>query len=173
MSWSLPGIATDFESSASANSATPAKGIVKLRRQRRSSSASNKIERLQTSRRSENFAKNDRVAQSRCRCEQICDLRFSLLESSRRRGCHCVGLRRCLHDWRKFGRRSAFVNLEGRWLRYPRFGYSLSVRRFWNSAWIINLPKPIARRTNIVSVRNDHALAWFPMCWGTRARRWK
>jgi hypothetical protein len=33
----------DFESSASANSATPAKRIVKLRRQRRSSSASNEI----------------------------------------------------------------------------------------------------------------------------------
>jgi hypothetical protein len=39
---------------------------VKLRRQRRSSSASNEIERLQTSRWSKNFAKNDRVAQSCC-----------------------------------------------------------------------------------------------------------
>src|SRR5437588_11895228 len=42
----------DFESSASASSATPAKRIVKLRRQRQSSSASNEIQRLQTSRRS-------------------------------------------------------------------------------------------------------------------------
>ena len=56
----------DFESSASANSATPAKRIVKLRCQRRSSRASNEIERLQTSRWSKNFAKNDRVAQSCC-----------------------------------------------------------------------------------------------------------
>src|SRR4029077_7910354 len=53
----------DFESSASASSATPAKRIVKLRCQRRSSRASNEIERLQTSRWSKNFAKNDRVAQ--------------------------------------------------------------------------------------------------------------
>src|SRR6266404_2341815 len=48
----------DFESSASANSATPAQRTVKLRSSRRSSSASDKVERLQTSRWSKNFAKN-------------------------------------------------------------------------------------------------------------------
>src|SRR5438094_5697051 len=90
----------DFESSASASSATPAHGILKLRSPRRSSSASehrdsvgvanahfsllgvgarsgglkaalgvqvpslcsDEIERLQTSRRSENFANNDCIA---------------------------------------------------------------------------------------------------------------
>src|SRR5216110_3708033 len=52
----------DFESSASASSATPAKGTVKLRSSRRSSSASNEVNRLQTSRWSKNFAKNNCVA---------------------------------------------------------------------------------------------------------------
>src|SRR5947208_2971216 len=41
----------DFESSASASSATPAKRIVKLRCQRRSSSAYNEIKRLHAPRR--------------------------------------------------------------------------------------------------------------------------
>ena len=63
MSRSLPSIAPDFESSASASSATPAQGILKLRSPRRSSSAPDKIERLQTSRRPENFAENDCVTQ--------------------------------------------------------------------------------------------------------------
>ena len=40
MSRSLPSITMDFDSSASANSATPAQGILKLRRPLRSSSAS-------------------------------------------------------------------------------------------------------------------------------------
>ena len=73
----------DFESSASANSATPAKRIGKLRSPGRSSSAYNDIERLQTSRQSENFAKDDRVAQSCWRaekrsdvCPDACDLCF-------------------------------------------------------------------------------------------------
>jgi hypothetical protein len=60
---SLPSKSVDFESSASASSATPAQGTLKLRSPRRSLSAPDKVERLQTSRRSENFAENDCVTQ--------------------------------------------------------------------------------------------------------------
>src|SRR6266403_88346 len=77
----------DFESSASASSATPAQRTVKLRSSRRSSSASDEVNRLQTSRRPENFAKNDRVAQSCRGAEKGGDFHV----------CRRRGSRRC--DW--------------------------------------------------------------------------
>ena len=60
----------DFESSASASSATPAAGIGKVASAGGSSSASRKIERLEAARRSEYFAENHRVAQTGGRSKQ-------------------------------------------------------------------------------------------------------
>jgi len=62
---------------------------VKLRSSRRSSSASDEVERLQTSRRPENFAKNDRVAQSGRGAENGGDFDVRRCRGSRRCDWHC------------------------------------------------------------------------------------
>src|SRR5581483_423831 len=72
----------DFESSASASSATPAfrqRGMWKLRNRVQTSSSSDKIDILHAARRAEDLAQHHRIAQTRRRPEQgdDVDLRFT------------------------------------------------------------------------------------------------